>query len=229
LPVPSSRARSSSSSTPRTASRSSSGSRPRSRLPSRKAEDEELLAGLREGSQVSFEILYQRYFQRIYNFVYLRLRNHADTEEAVQETFTAVFRCIDTYRGRSTLSSWIYGIAKNTVNNQLRRAKTEEARIDRPESQGLRPTESLATGSPEEQLVLRRYLDAVGGHMGAVAQWQAEVFELRHLENLSIREISERTSRSGDAIRSSLYRMKRLLLEMAETGGETLESSGIRT
>jgi RNA polymerase sigma-70 factor (ECF subfamily) len=193
--------------------------RTRSKLPVRPVEDAELLAGLSRGSQCAFDSLYQRYFQRIYNFAYLRLRNHADAEEVVQETFTAVFRCIESYKGRSSLSSWIYGIAKNTINNHIRRLKTEEARVDRVESEGLRPSESLATGSPEEQLVLRRYLETIGERLGAVAQWQVEVFELRHLANLSIQEISDRTERSSDAIRSSLYRIKRMLMEAADGSG----------
>ena len=192
---------------------------PRSTLPVRQAEDAELLEALRADSPGAFDSLYQRYFQRIYNFSYLRLRNHADTEEVVQETFTAVFRCIDSYKGRSTLSSWIYGIAKNTINNHIRRAKTEDARVERTECEGLRPTESLHTGTPEEQMMLRRYLDVIGERLGSVAQWQVEVFELRHLENLSIQEISERTSRSSDAIRSSLYRIKRVLMESVDAGG----------
>lgn len=191
----------------------------RKKLPVQKAEDAKLLNELREGSQSAFDSLYQRYFQRIYNFSYLRLRNHADTEEVVQETFTAVFKCIDSFKGRSTLSSWIYGIAKNTINNHIRRARTEEARVERTECEGLRPTESLVTGTPEDQLRLRRYLEVVGERMESLAPWQVEVFELRHLHDLSIQEISERTSRSSDAIRSSLYRMKRVLIESAEAGG----------
>ena len=195
----------------------------RKKLPVQKAEDAQLLRELRKGSQSAFDSLYQRYFQRIYNFSYLRLRNHADTEEVVQETFTAVFKCIDSFKGRSTLSSWIYGIAKNTINNHIRRAKTEEARVERTECEGLRPTESLVTGTPEEQLRLRRYLEVIGDKMEALAPWQVEVFELRHLHDLSIQEISERTSRSSDAIRSSLYRMKRVLIESAEAGGPIVE------
>ncbi len=54
--------------------------------------DDELLQGIRQGSEADFNVLYERYFQRIYNFVYVRLHNHSDTEEVVQETFTAVFR-----------------------------------------------------------------------------------------------------------------------------------------
>jgi len=191
----------------------------RSPLPLRCAEDAELLAGLQAGVPRAFDQLYDRYFQRLYNFSYLRLRNHADAEEVVQETFTAVFRCIESYKGRSTLSSWMYGIAKNTINNHIRRNRTEEARIERPETEGLRPTESLATGTPEEQVMLRSYVDVIGEKLSSVASWQVEVFELRHLHDLSIPEISERTSRSSDAIRSSLYRMKRLLIESAEAGG----------
>jgi len=193
--------------------------RSRSTLPVLRPEDAELLRALRAGREDAFDALYERYFQRLYNFSYLRLRNHADAEEVVQETFTAVFRCIDSYRGRSTLSSWMYGIAKNTINNHIRRSRTEEARIDRPEAQGLAPTESLSTGSPEEQLSLRRYVETIGEKLSMVAGWQVEVFELRHLQNLSIQEISEQTARSSDAIRSSLYRMKRLLMDSAESSG----------
>ena len=193
--------------------------RTKSKLPVRQAEDAELLGALRSGRQDAFDSLYQRYFQRLYNFSYLRLRNHADAEEVVQETFTAVFRCIDSYKGRSTLSSWMYGIAKNTINNHIRRMRTEKARIDRVEAQGLAPTESLSTGTPEDQLLLRRYIEAIGEKLSHVAPWQVDVFELRHMQNLSIQEISERTSRSSDAIRSSLYRIKRLLTESAETSG----------
>jgi len=193
--------------------------RSRSKLPVRPVEDAELLEALRAVRQAAFDSLYQRYFQRLYNFSYLRLRNHADTEEVVQETFTAVFRCIGSYQGRSSLSSWMYGIAKNTINNHIRRARTEEARIDRAETEGLRPSESLATGSPEDQLLLRRCVQEIGERLASVARWQVEVFELRHLQNLSIQEIYERTARSSDAIRSSLYRMKRLLMESVETGG----------
>jgi RNA polymerase sigma-70 factor (ECF subfamily) len=172
-----------------------------------------LIQGLRQASEAHFNRLYDHYFQRIYNFAYVRLRNHADAEEVVQETFTAVFRGVHAFRGRSSLSSWIYGIAKNMVNNHIRKARVQENRLEKADDHVLQPTESLAACGPEEHLQLRRYLEEVRVRLESVAEWQTEVFELRHLENLSIREIARRTSRSNDAIRSSLYRVKRLLME----------------
>lgn len=175
--------------------------------------DRELVLGLRRASEAHFTRLYDGYFQRIYNFAYVRLRNHADAEEVVQETFTAVYRSIDAFRGRSSLSSWIYGIAKNMVNNHIRRARVQETRLEKADDHVLHPTESLAVCGPEEHLQLQRYLAEIRARLESMAEWQTEVFELRHLENLSIREIARRTSRSNDAVRSSLYRVKRLLME----------------
>lgn len=177
--------------------------------------DAALVAGIRDGSQADFNRLYERYFQRVYTFAYIRVRNHADAEEIAQETFTAVFRSIDAYRGQSSLLSWLYGIAKNTVNNHLRRIKAREAWLERAEPD-LWVTRGVDAATPEDELSMRRYADAIHQRLDSVAEWQVEVFVLRHLEDLPIREIARRMARSNDAIRSCLYRVKRLLVEAGD-------------
>jgi RNA polymerase sigma-70 factor (ECF subfamily) len=178
--------------------------------------DAQLVLGIRQADPGAFACLYERYFPRIYSFAHGRLRNHADTEEVVQETFTAVFRSIDAYRGQSSLLSWIYGIAKNTVNNHIRRARAHDQRVERAESELVRSAHSLDACTPEEHLSLHRYQDAIRDRLAGVADWHHEVFVLRHVENLSIGEIARRVSRSNDAVRSSLYRIKRLLVEAVD-------------
>ena len=177
--------------------------------------DQEIIEGIRFANEADFNLLYERYFQRVYSFAYMRLRNRADAEEVVQETFTAVFKSIDAYRGRSSLLSWIYGIAKNTVNNHVRKAKAHEARIERAE---LEIQHNLAPCTPEESLNLQRCTDAIQERLSSIADWHVEVFVLRHMENMSIGEIARRMSRSNDAVRSSLYRVKRLLVEAVDPG-----------
>ena len=188
--------------------------------------DQALLEGLRAQSEPHFGELYNRYFQRIYNFVYARMRNHAETEEVVQETFLAVFRSFENYRGQSSLLSWIYGIAKNTTNNHLRRAKSQNERIDLADDEDLVPRASLGEGMPDEQLDMQRFGDLLAERLDGLADWQAEIFEMRHFENLSIPEISERTKRSSDAVRSSLYRVKRLFFEAAAANGNAVAVAG---
>ena len=180
--------------------------------------DESLVARMRDSDEAAFNILYDRYFHRVYTFSFTRLRDHANTEEVVQEIFVSVFRSIDAYRGDASLMSWIYGIARNMVNNQLRRSKTQEQRMEKVLPELVRTGGSFSTGTPEDQLNLRRSAEAVKERLDSVAEWQAEVFLLRHLENLPIEEIAERMSRSHDSIRSSLYRVKRLIVDAIGAG-----------
>jgi RNA polymerase sigma-70 factor (ECF subfamily) len=184
---------------------------------SKNASDNELVDGVRAGSETHFNALYERYFQRIFSFVYLRIRNRADAEEIVQEVFTVVYRSIGAWRGQSSLASWMYGIAKNTVNNHIRRAKSQELRIERAESDLVRSRYSLDHCSPEEHLNLSRCEAAIRDRLESVSDWHAEAFVMRHFENLPIGEIATRVSRSNDAVRSSLYRMKKLLVEAVDS------------
>lgn len=175
--------------------------------------DETLFEGVRAGSERHFNVLYERYFHRIYTFIHVRVRNRADAEELTQEAFTAVFNSAEGYSGRSTPLAWIYGIAKNVVYNHLRRSRAHDARVERAGPEAVHASSPTWTYTPEEHLALQRYLETIDARLGAVTPWQAEVFVLRHVENLSIGEIARRMHRSNDAIRSSLYRVKRLLVE----------------
>jgi len=187
------------------------------------ASDCELVEGVLGSSEAHFNALYERYFQRVYSFVYLRLRNRADTEEVVQEVFTVVYRSVGSWEGKSSLSSWIYGIAKNTSNNHIRRSKAQDLRIERAKPELVRSQESLGHCTPEDQLNLHRCEEALRERLASVSEWHAQAFVLRHFEDLSIDEIAARVLRSNDAVRSSLYRTKKLLVE---TMGSDLQTAG---
>ena len=183
--------------------------------------DEALFEAVRAGSELHFNALYERYFHRIYAFVVQRVRNHADAEELTQETFTAVFHSAEAWSGRASPLAWIYGIAKNTVSNHLRRSRTYGERLEQAGPQPLVTSSPTWSFTPEEQLALDRTAQAMDETLCRMGDWQVEAFRLRHMENLSIGEISARVERSSDAVRSGLYRVKRMLVEAGsvETAG----------
>lgn len=186
--------------------------------------DQLLLEGIRAASEPHFDVLYERYFSRIYAFVHARVRNHADAEEIAQETFVSVFKSIDNYRGQASLLSWIFGIAKNLANNAIRRARSQREKLDVVDPEHFAPRPCFGAGAPDEELDFQRYAEIIREQMDALADWQRRIFEMRHLQNLSIPEIARRTHRSNDAVRSSLYRMKRMMLEAADlVGGARVE------
>ena len=179
--------------------------------------DRELVEGIRRGREESFTQLYDCYFPRVYAFTSRRLRNRADAEEVTQEVFTAVFRSLPSFRGESQLLTWIFGIARNTINNQIRRERSADERLAEIEPGDVHAGASTASWTPEEHLELQRCVVLLEEQLGLVAPWQVDAFRLRHEQDLPIGEIARRTQRSGDAVRSSLYRVKRLLVEAVET------------
>lgn len=179
----------------------------------KRLDDQELLDGIRRSSQPHFRELHDRYFNRIYAFVYARIRSHSDAEEIVQETFAAVFGSLDNFKGQSSLLAWIYGIARNTLNNTLRKNRVRAEHLEEYAVKRIDGSESVTHSSPVDQLELRRFASAIQRRLESVAGWQAEIFLMRHVEDLSIREICERTNRSSDSVRSSLYRVKHMLME----------------
>lgn len=220
----------------------SAGARPRSR-PERAAEptasppaaaqaaleswtDEALFAEVRRGSERHFRALYERYFRRIYHFIYVRLRNHADAEELTQETFTVVFRSAEAFSGRSSPLGWIYGIAKNTVNNHLRRQRIYGERLEQAGAEALAADSAAWRASPEDHLSLWQTLEALDRRLAGLSSWQLEVFRLRHLDDVSIRDICRRTERTSDAVRSGLYRARRELLAASTARSASSGSTG---
>jgi RNA polymerase sigma-70 factor (ECF subfamily) len=183
--------------------------------------DEALFEGVRRSSERHFDALYGRYFQRIYAFIYIRIRNHADAEELTQETFTAVFRSAEAYGGRSSPLAWVYGVAKNTVANHIRRLRTHRERLAAIGGDPFETTSPTWSYTPEQQLDLDRCAAELDDRLRTVSPWQVDAFVMRHAENLSIPEIARRTERTSHAVRSGLYRVKKLLLDVEISEADT--------
>ncbi len=178
--------------------------------------DKELVERIKEGSEQHFNVLYNRYFKRVYNFTYQKVRDHGETEELVQEIFYCVFTSLKNFEGRSTLLSWIYGIMKNNINNFFRRTRPPQVLFEEVEASGLRTVRATMSYGPDFQLELKEAAMSFHRILDSLTDAQYEMFAMRHLENLSIGEIASRTSRSKDAVKSNLYRIKRMLSPGAE-------------
>ena len=83
-------------------------------------DDRRLLEGLREGAEEAYETLIQRFQQPVYNLVARLLNDPNEACDVVQEVFLKVFRKVGSFRGDSTLKTWIYRIAVNQAYNHQR-------------------------------------------------------------------------------------------------------------
>jgi RNA polymerase sigma-70 factor (ECF subfamily) len=173
--------------------------------------DEILVQRVRSGDQDAFRAIYDRYFQRVFHFVARRLRNRADAEECVQEVFVNVFASIDSFRGEAPFGAWVFGLTRRTVASRFKKRIPLLVSLTDEEADS-----NHAVARDPDPLQIYEYTERLARLEDAVEQEltheQRQLFELHHLENRSIQDIAGELQKSEDAVKSHLYRARKVLL-----------------
>lgn len=178
-------------------------------------DESELLDRILAGDRDAFERIYERYLPRVFGFVHKRLGNRADTEETVQEVFIHVFSCLGSYRKESHFSAWVLGIARRTVANRFKRKRhpTVPLDVEEPESADFAPELQGSVPTPLESYECRERVERLEAAAACeLTSEQRLLFEMHHLRHQPITDIAVLLDKSEDAIKSNLYRARRVLL-----------------
>ena len=155
--------------------------------------------------------------QRLFRAAWSILMNRAEAEEAVQDGYMKAFAAMSTFKGQSSLSTWLTRIVVNEALDRKRRAKRRETVL---EDQGVAfiedYRETLMQGSKDaqspEQAVMRRELARV---MEAAIRRLPEafrsVFVLREIEGLGVAETAAALAITEQTVRTRLHRAKQRL------------------
>jgi RNA polymerase sigma-70 factor (ECF subfamily) len=178
--------------------------------------DDELIERICGNDLAAFDLLYERYFPRVYGYVKRRLSNPADAEETVQEIFINVFSCLDSFRGDAPFAAWVLGVSRRTVASRFK--KKQHLMVSLEDSEDESPDSQRAAALHGEPTPLEHYectervarMEAAAREELSEDQWR--LFSLHHLQHLSVREIARFLDRSEDAVKSHLYRARKLLL-----------------
>jgi RNA polymerase sigma-70 factor (ECF subfamily) len=96
--------------------------------------DGSLLQRIADGDSAAFDILYRRFARPLYGLALRMLRDRSRAEDAVQETFTAIWRSAGSYRPeRGPGAPWLYAVARNAIVDRAR-ARGEATFADPPEA-----------------------------------------------------------------------------------------------
>lgn len=177
--------------------------------------DTVLVDRLRDGDESAFSALYDRYFQRVYDFVDRRLGNRADTEETVQEVFINIFSSIGGWRGDAPFEAWVLGLTRRTIARRFRRKRAATVPLESEETEPTDPTLpfSYRAPSPHDQYERNERLRLITRRAEReLSAEQLDLFERHHLRNQPVREIAQLLRKSEDAVKSNLYRARRILL-----------------
>jgi RNA polymerase sigma-70 factor (ECF subfamily) len=89
--------------------------------------DLELAGRIRSGDGTAFEALYQQHAPRLYNLAYRMAGTANDADDLLQDIFLLAYRKVGSYRGESSLGTWLYRLAMNHCLDVLRSRQTRNS------------------------------------------------------------------------------------------------------
>ena len=145
--------------------------------------DADLLMRVAERDREAFDVLYHRYVRSVFGLALRRLRDRQRAEDAVQETFAAVWRSAVSYRPeRGPAAPWLYTVARNAI-------------VDRQRARMEQPTEVPDTPSGDPGPLDRAEASFVAWRihraLGELPDTEREVLELAYWSELSQSEVAE--------------------------------------
>lgn len=184
--------------------------------------EQELILLLKQGDETAFRHLVEANQDRVYNTVLGIVQNAEDAEDVSQEVFIQAYRSIQTFKGESKISTWLYRIA-TTRSLDLLRSKKSKKRFgflqrlfnDSGELQYDPPDFNHPGIALERKEEAAKLFKAIA----RLPENQKAAFTLHKLEDLSYQEISEVLQTTVPAVESLMHRAKQNLRKMLTAPG----------
>lgn len=183
----------------------------------RELSDEKLMNHFQSGAVEAFNVLVERYSDRLLNYLQRFVKSRAKAEDLLQDTFIRVHRNRHAYRPIAKFSTWLYTIAGNLARSAYRKRKRyptysltpsnrEGEEYERP-----LPDESFSPDEAAESAIQERHIQDAFDQLPDKFQ---EVVVLRDVQELSYEEISTITGVPMGTVKSRIFRGRQKLQEI---------------
>jgi RNA polymerase sigma factor (sigma-70 family) len=166
----------------------------------------QLVRAFRSGDRAAAVQLIELFYARVYNFLRRLTSNEADAADLTQQTFSRVWQRLDSFAERSSVSSWIHGIAYHVYVDWRRANGRTEPRSNEwwetHESVGPRPDELTATA--DMKATLFRHVEALGPDVRATVH-------CHYYQELTLQETADALEVATSTVK---YRLRQALAEL---------------
>ena len=169
-----------------------------------------------EGSAHAFALLYDRYVDQIFGYVYHRVGHRQTAEDLVSDVFLRALRRISTFKWQGVdFGAWLMTIARNRVHDHFKSARfrleaTVEEVFDSPVQTGAE--------NPEQALLTADLTAQVHDAIRQLKGEQAEVLYLRFIQHLNVSETAAVMDKTDGAIKALQYRALKSLAKLVPEG-----------
>ena len=168
-----------------------------------------------------FEDIVFRYQRKVYRVLLLMLKDPHEADNLTQECFLRAYATRKAFRGECGVQTWLLRIAVNLARDHARNRRAgfwkRLLRLDPTGSEEALHVQSLHA-SPERGLIAREEVEAVWRAVEQLSSRQKEVFLLRFVEEMELKEIAQVLGLRTGTVKTQLFRAVARVLE--QVGGE---------
>ena len=176
-------------------------------------EEAELVKRALARDDAAFRTIMERHNQRLYRVARSILRNDVEAEDAVQEAYINAFTHLYSFRGDSSLATWLSRITMNEALGRLRRERPSVELNERTEAQIIPFPQTTTQDDPERTMAQREILQLVERATDNLPEIFRVVFVARVIEGMSIEETADVLGLQPETVKTRLHRARRLVHE----------------
>lgn len=172
----------------------------------------------REGS--AFRAIMQTHNRRLYRIARSILRNDSEAEDVLQEAYIRAFTRLESFRGDSSLATWL---ARITINEALGRLRTQRPTVDlatfeaqKTEAEIIQFPLTAISDDPERTMAQREILHLVEQATDNLPEVYRTVFVMRVIEGMSVEDTAELLGLRPETVKTRLHRARRLVREQLD-------------
>ena len=180
-----------------------------------------------KGDANAFEHLVHAYEKTVYNLALRTLGNREDAEDVTQEAFLKAYRSLDSFRGDSKFSVWLYRIVSNLCLDLLRsrqRKPTQSLTVEDDDGE----TDELEISddhfSPEKLLDRKLTRESVQRGLASLPDDARQILLLRELQGMSYEEIGQTLDLEPGTVKSRIFRARKRLCAFLMQDGNLPDS-----
>jgi RNA polymerase sigma-70 factor (ECF subfamily) len=182
--------------------------------------DTELVRRARARDETAVRAIMQANNRRLYRLARGILRNDSEAEDVVQEAYVRAFTHLESFRGDSSLSTWLSRIAMNEALGRLRRRRPAVELDSLPqgalEAEIIQFPLSAAADDPEKSMAQREIQAVVERAIDELPEAFRLVFITRVIEGMNVEETAEILSLKPETVKSRLHRARNMLRDIVE-------------
>lgn len=190
----------------------------------RAQEDLDLVELAKNGDQVAFGKLMNRYRDSIFFMVLKMVHNRDDAEDLTLEAFGKAFNSISNYSADFAFSTWLFKIATNNCIDFIRKKRLQTTSLDQPtkgEEGDLAPIAVKDYNpDPEEAMVKEQRAAKIRAAIEQLSPKYRALIELRYLDELAYEEIAEKLDIPLGTVKAQLFRAKDMLYNILKVTKE---------